>query len=86
MIRMASTAYCFTCSSFVKSETIGTGNIKKKKVTIAINVALYCAVFITERSALSGCLAPRFCPTSVVAALLNPHAGKIKNITILNAV
>ena len=29
----------------------------------------------TERSARSGCLAPRFCPTSVAAALLMPQLG-----------
>ena len=33
-------------------------------------------VILTDRSALSGKPAPRFCPTRVAAALLMPQAGK----------
>ena len=51
-----------------------------------IKIALYFAVRITDCSALSGWPAPRFWPTKVAAALLIPHAGKIKNITILMAI
>ena len=40
----------------------------------------------TERSARSGFEAPRFCPTSVAAALLNPHDGKITKIIIRTAI
>src|SRR5437867_1887812 len=52
---------------------------KNNKETNAIKIALYFAVFHTDSSARSGCLAPRFWPTSVAAALLKPKAGKIKN-------
>jgi hypothetical protein len=31
----------------------------------------------TEASARSGSFAPRFCPSSVAAALESPHAGRI---------
>jgi hypothetical protein len=43
-------------------------------------------VFITDCSARCNCLAPRFCPTSVAAELLRPHAGNKKNIIKRNAV
>ena len=42
--------------------------------------AQYFAVMYTDCSALSGFLAPRFCPTNVAAALLNPHTGNRKKI------
>ena len=43
----------------------------------------------TDASARSGCLAPRFCPTSVAAAFDSPHDGIRTNmmmrITIVQA-
>src|SRR6188472_4197168 len=56
-----------------------------RSITPDIKMALYFAVSKTLCSARSGCLAPRFWPTNVAAALLNPHAGKIKNTTFRNA-
>ena len=58
---------------------IGLAKKTNNSITPVIKKALYFVVSITLCSALSGLLAPRFCPTRVAAALLNPHAGKIKN-------
>ena len=40
----------------------------------------------TEVSARAGCLAPRFCPTSVAAALLRPHDGRMTKMMIRIAI
>ena len=65
---------------------MGDANANKITETMPIKIALYFAVFITDSSARCGWFAPRFWPTNVAAALLMPHAGKIKNITSLIAI
>lgn len=59
---------------------------KKINMTTAINMALYFKVNNALCSARNGFFAPRFCPTKVVAALLNPQAGKIKKTTFRIAI
>ena len=85
-MRDACAATLLTASSLVKNETRKLPNNKNTTLTIAIKITLNRMVFITDSSARSSCLAPRFCPTNVAAALLRPHAGKIKNIISLMAV
>ena len=53
---------------------------------IPSNIMFIHPVTHTALSALSGFFAPRFCPTSVEAALLIPHDGKIVNPIILIAI
>ena len=84
-MRNAETATTFTPACFVKNPTITSAPAKNNMVTMLIKSALYFAVFKTDSDALCGWLAPRFCPTNVAAALLNPHAGSKKNISILIA-
>ncbi len=82
MIRNDCTPQAATASSFVKQRIIGSAKNKKTKVTKLMKMALYFAASFTLSSARSISFAPRFCPTSVAAALLNPHAGKMKKMTL----
>ena len=68
--------------SLVNKLTNGPANTKKTTPTLTRKIMLYTPHSQTERSARSGRLAPRFCPTSVAAALLNHHAGSTEKITI----
>ena len=80
-MRNALTAVFTTAGSEFKSRTKNSADVINNSDTMAMNTALYLAVFHTDCSARSGCLAPRFCPTNVAAALLSPHAGIIKKIS-----
>gem|GEM_PF-6599170 len=71
-----------TAGSLVKKEIIQGAKNRNINDMLAIKIALYFAVRITDCSALKGCPAPKFCPTKVAAALLMPQAGKIKNSTM----
>ena len=86
MICKARAPYCTTASSFEKKRMMGFEKKVKSTITKLIKIALYLAVRKTLCSARSICFAPKFCPTNVAAALLNPQAGKIKNTTFLIAI
>src|SRR4051794_30202403 len=79
-------AKAITSDWLLMADTIGLAKNKKRTVTKAINIMLYFAVIHTLFSALSGSFAPRFWPTSVAAALLNPQAGNRKKERIRNAI
>ena len=85
-MRKASTAIFTTAGSVVIIPTKNSAATKNNKETKPIKIALYFAVFETDCSARNGCLAPRFCPTKVAAALLKPNAGKIKKTIHLIAI
>ena len=61
-------------------------NNTNNSITKLMNITLNLVVSITLCSALSNCLAPKFCPTKVAAALLKPQAGNIKKTTFLIAI
>ena len=85
-MRSAWIAVAFTAGCVVKKDMITSAATKKNTVTMLIKMALYFAVFKTDSEARCGWPAPRFCPTNVAAALLNPHAGSKKNMRILMAI
>src|SRR5437868_8924616 len=73
-------------TSCVKKPTSTWPKKKKTTATSAKKQSARNAVRQTDLSALSGCPAPRFCPTSVAAALARPHAGKMVKMQIRMAV
>ena len=77
-----STAIFSTAISLLMKLTIGLAATRNNTETNAIKTALYFAAVHTDCSARFGYSAPRFCPTSVAAALLMPHAGSKKNNNI----
>ena len=74
-MRNACTAIAFITASLVNTEMIGDAPARNMMETSPMNIALYFAVIITDATARSGCFAPRFWPTSVAAALLNPDCS-----------
>jgi hypothetical protein len=64
-----------TAGSEVKIRTSDSLNDTYTTATASRKAMLAQPVIQTERSARSGCPAPRFCPTRVAAALDTPHEG-----------
>ena len=70
-----------TSGSVVKKRMISCAKSRNTTVTTAINIMFHIPVNHTARSARSGFRAPKFCPTSVAAALLKPHDGRMTKMT-----
>ena len=80
------TPYGTTSGSVVNIPISRSANVTKMIATTPRKHMFAKPVTHTERYARAGFPAPRFCPTSVAAALLMPHDGSIAKMMIRSAI